>query len=341
MLSLALPVLYTMLQIFTFLFIGFLLRRYGWFSQEFFTALGRFVVRIALPSFFFVRMSQADIAALQRSLRFPLLAIAVCAVGVLSGWIVFSIFRFPTQDRKAGIALSGFGNASYLPLSVIELMPLSLPLIAELFDTDLSLFYVGAFVFVFSPLLWSFGMVFISGGSGRDLLRGLISPPMIGIAAGLLAAVSGLGPILSTPGNPLAAVYPAFERIGAVTVPIILIVLGSMAGGLHLHRENIGVLLGLSTAVSLTRFVILPTLFLLLAPLFQAAAWSPTELWVVFLQFTTPPATNLSVMASHAGINQEHTAFTLLITYLIYLFVFPVYLMLFLQRLQLLPAAGL
>lgn len=46
-------------------------------------------------------------------------------------------------------------------------------------------------------------------------------------------------------------------------------------------------------------------------------------------------------MASHAGINQEHTAFTLLITYLIYLFVFPVYLMLFLQRLQLLPAAGL
>ena len=335
MLQFMVPVLHTMLQIFTFLVIGFVLRRYNWFSKDFFTSLGRFVVRLALPMYFFVRMSQADVIALQRAVRFPLLAIGLSAIAVTFGWMVFARLPFSRQDRKAGIAMSGFGNASYLPLSVAELMPLSMPIVAELFDTELALFYVGAYVFLFSPLLWSFGMVFISGQSPRKLVHGLISPPMIGIATGLVASLTGVGALLTDSGTIVSAIFPALERIGSITIPIILIVLGSMAGDLHIHGENWKSLLGMSCAVSVVRLVAMPALFFLFAPWFgNPASWSPTELWVIFLQFTTPPATNLSVMAAHHDINREHTTFTLLFTYLLYLLVFPLFLMLFLYRFQ-------
>ncbi|MFW5801396.1 MAG: AEC family transporter [Spirochaeta sp.] len=342
MMTYVLPVFYAMLQIFTFLTIGFLLRRYNWFSERFFTSLGQLIMRIALPAYFFTSMSQADLNALVPALRFPAIAVFICAAATVVGWGLFSLLRFNLQDRKAGIALSGFGNASYLPLSIVELVPLSLPVISELFHTETAIFFIGAYVFVFSPLLWSFGMVFISGGSPRHLLKGIISPPMIGIATGLAAALLGLGPILTTPGNPLSAVFPAIERIGAITIPIILIVLGSMAGNLHIHGENWRQLLKLSGAVSLVRFVVLPAIFFLIAPLlYENWGWTLTGLWVVFLEMTTPPATNLSIMAAHAGINQEHTTFTLLSTYLLYLFIFPVYLMLFLHQLQLLGGTPL
>jgi predicted permease len=44
-----------------------------------------------------------------------------------------------------------------------------------------------------------------------------------------------------------------------------------------------------------------------------------------------PPATNFSVMASRSGRNEAHVSFTLLATYVLYLFALPLYLLLFLR----------
>ncbi|GAB6090465.1 AEC family transporter [Spirochaeta dissipatitropha] len=332
MFTYAQPVFHAMLQIFTFLFIGFVLKKSSMFPTVFFTELGRFVVRVALPSYFFVRMSQTDLESILRAVRFPVLAIVVSLIATSIGFLVFRLQRMESSDKKAGIALSGFGNASYLPLSITELVPLSLPLIAEIISIESAIFYIAAFVFMFSPLLWSFGMLFISGGSLKQLHRGFISPPMIGIAAGLLAMLLGIGQYIDSPGNVISAIFPALSRIGDMTIPAILIVLGSMAGGLRIHAENRRELLRLSLNVSGVRFIALPAVFfLIIHPLLTGWGWSITEIWVVFLQFTTAPATNLSVMAAHHGVNEEHTTFTLLFTYMLYLLVFPIYLLIFLQ----------
>jgi predicted permease len=60
-------------------------------------------------------------------------------------------------------------------------------------------------------------------------------------------------------------------------------------------------------------------------------AFSPAQIWTIFLLMHLPPATNFSVMASRAGRNEAHVSFTLLVTYLVYLVALPLYLLLFLR----------
>ncbi len=327
MFAFSIPVFYTMLQIFFFLSLGFFLRKYQIFNEGFFSALGSFVIKVCVPLYFITRMSQFDLADLARSVRFPVLAILLSVAGVSIGWTAFTILRFSREDKTAGIALSGFGNAGYLPISIIELMPLSLPMIEQLFSTQLALFYVGAFLFAFSPMLWSFGQLFIQGGSLKNLHRGLISPAMIGIVIGVSLSALGLGPMLSEAGNPLSAIFPAMKRVADMMIPSVLIVLGAMAGELQFDRQNLRSLLRLTSVVALIRFGAMPLLFFLLAPfVWLKASWTPTELWVVFLQFSTPPSTNLSLMAAESGINKDHATFTLLVCYILFLLIFPLYL---------------
>jgi predicted permease len=84
--------------------------------------------------------------------------------------------------------------------------------------------------------------------------------------------------------------------------------------------------------VSAVRFVLFPSAFvaayiLVMKPL----AFSPAQVWTIFLLMHLPPATNFSVMASRAGRNEAQVSFTLLVTYLLYLVALPLYLLLFLR----------
>ena len=49
------------------------------------------------------------------------------------------------------------------------------------------------------------------------------------------------------------------------------------------------------------------------------------------MEMTTPPATNLALMAAKAGQNEEHVTFGILANYVLYLFVLPVYIIIFLR----------
>lgn len=169
----------------------------------------------------------------------------------------------------------------------------------------------------------------MKGGSLKGIRKGIISPPMIGIIIGVLLAATGIGNWFTMPGNILGAIFPAIQRIGDMTIPLVLIVLGSMAGGLVINRNNLKELLLMTCRVSFIRFLIMPAIFFLFMFFWRSDIWTPTEQWVVFLQFTTPPATNLSIMASDSGVRQDLVPFVLIVTYIIFLLVFPIYLTLF------------
>jgi hypothetical protein len=83
------------------------------------------------------------------------------------------------------------------------------------------------------------------------------------------------------------------------------------------------------------RFVLFPAAFvaayfLLMRPL----AFTPAQVWTLFLLMHLPPATNFSVMASRSGRNEAAVSFTLLATYIIYIAALPLYLLLFLRLLE-------
>ena len=117
-----------------------------------------------------------------------------------------------------------------------------------------------------------------------------------------------------------------------MTLPLILISLGAMIGNLHASKEKPLKLIIMAGASSFVRFLIMPALFYGSYFLFlKNFDLSPAQLWVLFLETHIPPASNLAVMAHSKGINEDYAAYTLLVTYGLYMIIFPFYLMLFLK----------
>jgi predicted permease len=326
-----LAVFYALLQLLFLSGLGFFLSRLRGWPRELFHGFNRFVATVALPVYFFTSFARTDLASLRSSWIFPLVAVVVLLLGLAFSASLFSVLGFSRDERRAGMSLSTFGNNAFLPLALMEILPLSLPAMAERFGFSVTPLYIGTFLLVNSPILWSLGNWLVTG-TGRPRLGELVTPPFLGIVAGLAVLGLGLQRPLLDPALPFYHVFRALERIGATTVPLIMIALGAMIGELAFEPGTRRGLFGMAAVVSVVRFVLFPAAFvaayfLVLKPL----AFTPPQVWTIFLLMHLPPATNFSVMASRAGRNEAHVSFTLLVTYILYLAVLPMYLLLFLR----------
>jgi predicted permease len=326
-----LAVFYALLQLLFLSGLGFFLSRLRGWPRELFHGFNRFVAGVALPLSFFTSIARTDPASLRSAWIFPVAAVVIMLLGLGFSAPLFSLLGFPRGDRRAGMGLSTFGNSGYLPLALMEILPLSLPALARQFGFSVAPLYIGVYLMVNSPMLWSLGNWLVAG-TGRPRLGELITPPFIGIVAGLAVLGFGLQHPLLDQSLPFYHVFRALERIGATTVPLIMIALGAMIGELAFEPGSRRGLFGMAAAVSVVRFLLLPAAFvaaylLVLKPL----AFTPPQVWTIFLMMHLPPATNFSVMASRAGRNEANVSFTLLATYILYLVVLPLSLLLFLR----------
>jgi predicted permease len=329
-----LAVLYALLQLLFLSGLGFFLSRLRSWPRELFHGFNRFVASVALPLSFFTSISRTDPASLRSSWIFPLIALASIILGLAFSAPVFGLLGFSTDDRRAGTGLSTFGNSGYLPLALMEILPLSLPALSQRFGFSIAPLYIGTYLMVYSPTLWTLGNWLVAG-TRKPRIGELITPPFVGIVAGLLVLGLGLQQPLLNARLPFYHMFRALERVGATTVPLIMIALGAMIGELAFEPGTRRGLFGMAAAVSIVRFLLFPAAFvaayyLILKPL----AFTPTQVWTIFLLMHLPPATNFSVMASRAGRNEAHVSFTLLATYLVYLVVLPLFLLLFLRMVE-------
>jgi len=123
----------------------------------------------------------------------------------------------------------------------------------------------------------------------------------------------------------------AQHPLAPTTLPLALLKLGALIGGLKLRKDDLKLVIGISGAVAIVRLVLLPALFYeFFFGLLRNMNLAPVVVFVLFLEMHTPPATNLSLMAGEAGVNEHHTAVTLLGSYVLYLVLMPVYLTIFL-----------
>ena len=333
-----LPIFYTVLQLFALIAVGFFLKRFGGWEDKFFSTLSVFVVKIALPLYLFIKISSGDPNAITRSPMFLLAAFIIMGAAAVVSIIVFHFLPLKTDEKRAGIAFSTFGNSGYFPLSVIEIFPVTLPLISELFGTSEPTLYVGVYLLVNSPLLWSAGNYLMTGKGRRPGLKEIITPPFVGVVLGFIALLTGFGAIAGNQALPFFHILSALERISAMTLPLILISLGAMIGNLHTSSEKSSKLIFMAGVTSSIRFVIMPALFYVSYFLFlKNLNLSPAQLWVLFLETHIPPATNLAAMAHSKGVNEDYAAYTLMVTYGLYMIIFPLYLMLFLSLPGILP----
>jgi malonate transporter len=327
-----LSVTYTLLQLLVFLAIGFWLARGRGYPRDLFLGVNRFLAGVALPLYFFTSIAKTNIEDLRSGWVFPIIAIVVIAVGIAVSAPVFRLLPFSPAERKIGIGLSTFANSGYIPLGLLEIFPLTLPFIAERFSTQTASLYVGTYLLVNSPLLWTLGNWLVAGTGRRPKISELFPPPFIGIVAGLAVVGFGLQGPLFDKGLPFVHVFKALEKIGSVTLPLIMVSLGAMISELGAGSLSHGRRIGMAAAVAAIRYIAMPLLFIaayLLA--LKPLGFTPVQCWVVFLEMHVPPATNFSVMVSQSGRNEEHVSFTLLLTYLLYLLALPLYLFIFLH----------
>ena len=332
-----LPVFYAVLQLIILIAVGFAARRLGSWTDQFFAGLSRFVVRVALPLYFVVRVGRTDIGSFRGLLFMPVAALVMVGVGLALSYGLFALLPFTGATRRAGIAMATFGNSGYVPLTLGEIVPVSVPVVATMIAPEIVPIQIAAYLFVFSPLLWSLGNTIITRpdhGHRTPQLSKLISPPLVGIVVGLLVSASGLASYAADPRLPVQHILAAIDRLSATTLPLALISLGALIGSLKVPQGAFAHYIGLALAVCSVRFVLVPGLFFALYAGGVLRVLAPTVVFALFLEMHTPPATNFSLMVGEARVNTEHTAVTLLVTYVAYLIVMPIYLVVFLALSQ-------
>ena len=326
------PVFYTLLQIITLISIGWILKRYGKWPENFFTTLSTFLIRLALPIYLFIIVSKTDYTELGKSWMFFAAAIGMIFTGLGLSRLAAMPLASDRSDKRLISAFSGFNNAGYIPLSIVEIMPLTMPVLYAYFGTRIPSFYISLYVLCQSPLLWTLGNYLVTGRGRRPKLQEMLSPPVVGIVLGLLFLLPGIRTILLDERLPVYHVYIALSRFGNIAIPLLLVCLGTMIADLKVDRGTWKGFMKLALPVMGMRFLVMPGVFFLSYFLiFRPAGFSPAQCFVIFLESGSPPATNLSLMASRAGINENKVAFVILVTYIFYLLVLPVYLLLFLS----------
>ena len=326
------PGIYTSLQLFVIIGIGFFVKKMNIVKDGFQQAVSGFIVKVALPVYFFAKFSSTDLGIFRKGLWLPVAGLFIIGTGLLIGWILYTVLPFSGPEKRAGIALAGFGNSGYMPLTILELLPISIPFMAVEYNSSMSSLFVGAYLIVFSPLLWSVGNFLVAKHGTGFSPSHLLSAPTVGILLGLIFPVFGIDFIITDPELPFYYVHAALERLGTVIFPMILINLGVMIGSIQFHHTKASRLGLMAAGVIVVRFLCIPALFFAGYFLFlKNMNVHPAILLTLFLETHTPPATNLSAMAVEGGVNEDLTAFTLLVTYVGYIIILPVYLILFLN----------
>lgn len=334
MTTLLVPIIYGMLQLFSFIILGIFIGKRKFWNNETFQGVNKFLITFALPAFLFSRIIKTDIVFLKQSLIFPAAAIISISVSIAAGYLLARIRKLPHNEAKAIGAMSGFGNSGYLPLTLLEILPISVPLILEKFGTREPALYIGAFVLVFSPFFWSFGNYLVTGSKKKLKFSDIITPPFIGVILAFIVLLTEIQPALEKTTWPFFYIVKALETLGNVTFPLVLINLGAMIAGLHINRQKIKTHLLTSLIPLGIRYFLLPGIFFLLYfTVLKPMTVSPVICWVLFLESFTPPATNFSVMAARSGENVELVSFTMLITHTAFIILFPIALLLFLSSL--------
>lgn len=207
---------YDFLPIFFLIALGAVLGRSGFFSAEMIVGLKRIVASIALPAVLFGAFSRVEVDG-----RLLVLALVIYAACALMGWIG----RFAERAAKLPAPSTRFLFQGF------EAGMLGYGLFIALFgQSSLSFFAtadLGQVIFVFTALMTQLKRSEIGGpvDASAMLKTMLFSPVIISIVAGLLASFIFPGAV-DVPWSEHGALAPMLRTIGAMTTPLICLVVG-------------------------------------------------------------------------------------------------------------------
>lgn len=235
--------------------LGWFMAHRGWVGPEARQPLMRMVIWVFFPAMIFDRVcGNRLINSGGTALLYLGIGFAMIVGGILVGRLVAMLLRFPEGNARRTFSYSsGINNFGYL----------GIPVTAALFDRDvvgvLMVHNVGV-----EAAVWTFGVAFLSGGSGLKGLKNLAQPIPLALVAALIVNFAGVG---ETAPAKFAAQF--CHAVGECAIPA-----GTILTGIFLHEVLKGFRFfaepRVSLGIILVRCVIIPVLLLTVASSFIA-----------------------------------------------------------------------
>ncbi len=198
------------------------------------------------------------------------------------------------------LALTSIGNASFLVL----------PIGWALFPGQFEEFKLYCFLYLIavSPLLWSLGKYLTSTEPGTKIhIREFITPPFVANIIAVILVFAGVARYLPTP------IVGSMEMIGSATVPMAMLVLGAVLGGMSFDLRPH---LFDAFRVGLVRMIIVPLISIIVLRLSGLAQTHPLLAIFFVIEAASAPATSIVIQVKHYGGDEAKIGAVVLLTYL-------------------------
>uniref|UniRef100_M4F7Y2 RRM domain-containing protein n=1 Tax=Brassica campestris TaxID=3711 RepID=M4F7Y2_BRACM len=152
----------------------------------------------------------------------------------------------------------------------------------------------------------------------HQILEELFAPPTVGAILGFIfGATNWLRNLIIGENAPLRVIQDSVKLLGDGTIPCITLILGgNLIQGLRSSAVKTSVIVG----VICVRYIILPVVGVGVVQLAWSLGYLPPDplfRYVLMLQFTLPPAMNISTMAQLFDVAQDECSVIFLWTYLV------------------------
>ena len=282
---------------------GFLANRLGYFSEEINRKLTKLVLNITMPCMILASvLAGNDLPDINAIISFFKILLIFYGLEALFMLVAPHIIGGTPAQKNIWRFVCLFPNASFIAYPVIE----------ALFGEG-AIFYAVMLCLPYNVINFSFGPALLGGGA-RFRWKALCTPAMICSAAALVFALGGI--------RAPALIGDMLDFVGDVTVPLSLLVLGSVLAGLKTKNVFAKPRLWVLSAF---RLLIMPvTLLLLLRPV----GLDPVVLGVVVVEMAMPAAVNGAMLCMEYNGDIESMAQTIFVTTILSVVTIPLVAML-------------
>jgi len=264
-------------QIFLLAVIGYLLVKRKFLSEQGADAVSNLVMDVTLPALIFCQLvSDFSFSAYSNWWIFPLISIAVTAIGLLAGFL-FSFLIKGEQHKLQFISLAGFQNSGYLPIALAA---------ALLSGSELSAMFIYLFLFLsgFNLVMFSVGVHILNFHKEKKFnWSNLLSMPVIATLVSLIAIALGLNKFV-----PDAVIKP-LRMLGDSTLPLAMLVVGGNLAELNLRNIDKKAM----SFLILSKMILLPALGIAAVLFFKIPKLVSL---LILIQLAMPSAVTLSVI---------------------------------------------
>ncbi|KAF4373776.1 hypothetical protein F8388_007682 [Cannabis sativa] len=248
----------------------------------------------------------------------PLNILLTFVIGGILGWIVVKITRPKPHLEGLIIATCSAGNLGNLVIIIV-------PAICNETGTpfgDTNKCRSAALSYASFSMAELEHISSLSSGSrvGQILhmiREELLAPPTIAVFVGLLfGATKWLKNLIIGPNAPLRVIQGSAQLLGDGTQPCITLLLG----GNLIHGNKTSIKAKVLIGVICSRYILLPGIGILIVKGANQLGLLPSDplfLYLLMLQFTLPPAMNISTMTQLFNVAQEECSLLFLWTYLL------------------------